>query len=126
MKWTSVRSSNQQTTRQHGHITMPRDPPCPPFLRGGNYARLRLGQNAFFLVLTLLTALPLLADEPASAVGPLMKLYQSGRLSAERQPAVVEMICNRGNERDLRVVFDKVIAPDGMSEPLRQIGRAHV
>jgi putative heme-binding domain-containing protein len=61
----------------------------------------------------------LLADEPASAVGPLMKLYQSGRLPAERQPAVVEMICNRGNDHDLRIVFDKVIATDGMPDPLR-------
>ncbi|MBI3862781.1 MAG: c-type cytochrome [Planctomycetia bacterium] len=59
------------------------------------------------------------ADETASAVGPLMKLYQSGRLSPERQPAVVEMICNRGNEHDLRVVFDKIVATDGMAEPLR-------
>jgi putative heme-binding domain-containing protein len=59
------------------------------------------------------------ADEPVSAVGPLMKLFQSGRLPAERQPAVVEMICNRGNEYDLRVVFDKVIGPDGMAETLR-------
>ena len=48
-----------------------------------------------------------------------MKLYQSGRLPAERQPAVVEMICNRGNEHDLRVVFEKVIAPDGMPAQLR-------
>src|SRR5262249_51543030 len=60
-----------------------------------------------------------LADEPISAVGPLMKLYQSGRLPAERQPAVVEMICNRGNEKDLRVVFEKVLTPDGMAAPLR-------
>ncbi len=48
-----------------------------------------------------------------------MKLYQSGRLPAERQPAVVEMICSRGNDHDLRVVFDKVVASDGMPEPLR-------
>src|SRR5262245_51691349 len=60
-----------------------------------------------------------LADEPISAVGPLMKLYQSGRLPAERQPAVVEMICNRGNEHDLRVVFDRVLQADGMAPALR-------
>lgn len=59
------------------------------------------------------------ADEAASAVGPLLKLYQSGRLPAERQPAVVEMICNRGNSRDLRVVFDRVLLPEGMSGALR-------
>ena len=35
-------------------------------------------------------------------VGPLMKLYRSGRLPTERQPTVVEMICSRGNEYDHR------------------------
>lgn len=48
------------------------------------------------------------ADEPASAVGPLMKLFQSGRLPAERLSTVVEMICTRGNEHDLHVIFEKV------------------
>ncbi len=69
----------------------------------------------------LLTALAsvLAAAEPASSVGPLMKLYQSGRLPAERQPAVVEMICNRGNAHDLRVVFDRILQPDGMDPALR-------
>jgi putative heme-binding domain-containing protein len=74
------------------------------------------------IVAMLLCAAPaslLPADEPASAVGPLMKLYQGGRLPAERQPAVVEMICNRGNENDLRVVFDRILPPDGMAPPLR-------
>ena len=75
--------------------------------------------GAATLLICSLTTLSLLADEPVSAVGPLMKLYQSGRLPAERQPAVVEMICNRGNDHDLRVVFDKIVAPDGMPAPLR-------
>jgi len=59
------------------------------------------------------------AAEPASAVGPLMKLYQSGKLPAERQPAVVEMICNRGNEHDLGVVFERILQPEGMAPALR-------
>jgi putative heme-binding domain-containing protein len=71
------------------------------------------------MLLCIITARLLPAEEPVSAVGPLMKLYQSGRLPAERQPAVVEMICNRGNENDLRVVFEKVLSPDGMAAPLR-------
>ncbi|MBS0203936.1 MAG: HEAT repeat domain-containing protein [Planctomycetes bacterium] len=58
-------------------------------------------------------------DQPESAVGPLMKLFQSGRLPAERQATVVEMICNRGNEHDLKVVFDKVVLPDGFAPDLR-------
>ena len=60
-----------------------------------------------------------LADDPPSAVGPVMKLFQSGRLPAERQGTVVEMICNRGNEHDLKVVFDKVAQPEGFSAELR-------
>src|SRR5579862_520387 len=75
--------------------------------------------TAIFLLIMWLTAIPLDADEPASAVGPLMKLYQSGRLPAERQPAVVEMICNRGNEHDLRVVLDKVLTAEGTPAALR-------
>lgn len=59
------------------------------------------------------------ADEPPSAVGPLMKLFQSGRLPAERQGTVVEMICNRGNEHDLKVIFDKIIEPEGFAPDLR-------
>jgi len=54
-----------------------------------------------------------------SAVGPLMKLFESGRLPPERQGTVVEMICNRGNENDLRVVFDRVVKPDGFKKELR-------
>jgi len=59
------------------------------------------------------------AAEPQSAVGPLMKLFQSGRVPPERLGTVVEMICNRGNEHDLKVVFDKVVQPDGFVPALR-------
>ena len=59
------------------------------------------------------------ATEPESAVGPLMKLFQSGRLPVERQATVVEMICNRGNQHDLKVVFDKVTQPDGFAPELQ-------
>lgn len=69
---------------------------------------------AFLLASTFLQA-----EDPPSAVGPLMKLFQSGRLPAERQGTVAEMICNRGNEHDLRVVFDRVVQPDGFPAELR-------
>lgn len=59
------------------------------------------------------------AEDPPSAVGPLLKLYKSNRLPAERQPAVAEMICNRGNEHDLRVVFERLVQPDGMAPALQ-------
>lgn len=60
------------------------------------------------------------AEDPPSAVGPVMKLFQSGRLPAERQGTVVEMICKRGNEHDLRVVFEKAVQPDGFPPDLRR------
>ena len=76
-----------------------------------------------FVSLVCLACLPLLSnalgDDPPSAVGPVMKLFQSGRLPAERQGTVVEMICNRGNEHDLRIVFDKIVQPEGFNASLR-------
>jgi putative heme-binding domain-containing protein len=60
-----------------------------------------------------------LAEEAASAVKPLMQLFQSGRLPPERQPTVVEMICKRGNEHDLRVIFDRIIQPEGFPPETR-------
>ena len=60
-----------------------------------------------------------LAEDPPSAVGPVLKLFKSGRLPPERQGTVVEMICSRGNEHDLRVVFDQLMMPAGFSPDLR-------
>lgn len=59
------------------------------------------------------------AQDTPSAIGPVLKLYQSGRLPPARQAPVVEMICNRGNEHDLRVVFDQLVSADGMPDDLR-------
>ena len=59
------------------------------------------------------------AEDPPSAVGPVMKLFKSGRLPVERQGTVVEMICTRGNEHDLRVIFDQLNQTDGFSRALR-------
>lgn len=73
---------------------------------------------AFCFLLNCLTTTAF-ADEPPSAVGPVMKLFQSGRLPVERQGTVVEMICNRGNEHDLKVIFEKVVRPEGFDATLR-------
>jgi hypothetical protein len=40
----------------------------------------------------------------SSTVAPLIKLLESGRVPAERQAAIVEMICTRGEAADLAVV----------------------
>lgn len=76
--------------------------------------------NAYvWLIVSTASAFSLYAEDPPSAVGPLMKLFQSGRLPADRQGAVAEMICNRGNAHDLQVIFDKVVQPDGFAPELR-------
>lgn len=76
---------------------------------------------AFLISMTLLTSTiyTVHAEDPPSAVGPVLKLFKSGRLPPERQGTVVEMICTRGNEHDLRVVFDQLLAPEGFTPDLR-------
>jgi putative heme-binding domain-containing protein len=70
------------------------------------------------LASTVLGAKGLSAQE--SAVAPLMKLLQSGRLPAERQGTVVEMIVKRGNANDLGFVFQQLQKPDGFTPAVRQ------
>ncbi len=73
----------------------------------------------FACLVILIWPLFVMADEPPSAVGPLLKLYRSGKLPAERQATVLEMISSRGNEHDLRVVWDKVLDPAAMTAAVR-------
>ncbi len=86
---------------------------------------LRFNQGSFAVCLVLGSLLCWVstgvvhAEDPPSAVGPVMKLFKSGRLPVERQDTVVEMICSRGNEHDLRVIFDQLNHTDGFSRVLR-------
>ncbi len=85
-----------------------------------NPFRARLGfVSLIAIAIAFAFATSLRAEDPPSAVGPVLKLFKSGRLPPERQGKVVEMICDRGNEHDLRVVFDQVMRPDGFAADLR-------
>ena len=55
----------------------------------------------------------------ADGAGPLLKLLQSGKLPPERLPAVVEMVCKKGNAEDLAYVFGQVLDPQAYSPELR-------
>ncbi|MGI8982290.1 MAG: HEAT repeat domain-containing protein [Pirellulaceae bacterium] len=66
----------------------------------------------------VLFAAPLAAEEPSPAA-PLMKLLQSGRLPAERVGAVVEMVCQKGNAKDLAYVFGQLQKPDAFKPAVR-------
>ncbi len=58
------------------------------------------------------------AEEPPSAVGPVMKLLRGGRVPEARLPAIVEIVGTRGNEQDLAFLFTSAIGP-GWSDDLR-------
>jgi putative heme-binding domain-containing protein len=62
---------------------------------------------------------PSLVHAQAATVAPLLRLLESGRLPAERQGTVVEMICTRGEAADLAVILRRLVAPDGFSPDLR-------
>lgn len=49
-----------------------------------------------------------LAEDPPSAVGPILGLLKSGRLPADRVGKVVELVCQRGNKHDLAFVLGLV------------------
>ena len=55
-----------------------------------------------------------------ATVAPLMRLLQSGRLPKERQPQVLEMVCQRGGPAELRFVFDQILKPDAFDPVLRR------
>lgn len=60
------------------------------------------------------------AQAQDAAVAPLMRLLQSGRLPKERQPQVLEMICQRGGPKELRFVLDQLLKPDSLDPVLRR------
>ena len=69
------------------------------------------------ILLVLITTV-LSSDEPSPAA-PLMKLLQSGRLPAERVGTVVEMVCQKGNAKDLAYVFSQLQKPDAYKPAVR-------
>lgn len=56
------------------------------------------------------------AADPPSAVGSMLTLLKSGRVPEQRLGTIVKLICDRGNEHDLRYVFDQVVDGDWPTE----------
>lgn len=56
----------------------------------------------------------------SGTAGPLLKLLQSGRLPAERQPQVVEMVVSRGGPDELAYIFQQLLKEDGFAPALRR------
>ncbi len=83
----------------------------------------RLG-TVFAQLGVALSILPLfhtqLAGQSASPVAPLVRLLETGRIPPDRQPAIIEIICQRGGPDDLSVVFRHVLDPKAMSATLRR------
>ncbi|MFN0017583.1 MAG: HEAT repeat domain-containing protein [Pirellulaceae bacterium] len=70
--------------------------------------------STFLIVLSTAT----FAEDPSPAA-PLMKLLQSGRLPAERVGTVVEMVCQKGNAKDLAYVFEQLQKPAALKPAVR-------
>lgn len=89
----------------------------------------RQGRLAVFLG-AIICALPLVGhafdDEPESAVGSVMRLWRSGRVAVDRLPSLIDIVGSRGNEHDLRFLYDQVLTaadwpPDLRLQGLRQL-----
>ncbi len=63
---------------------------------------------------------PVLAQEPASAVGAMLNLLKSGRVPESRLGTIVKLVCGKGNEHDLAYVFEQLQKPDHWPLQLRQ------
>lgn len=61
------------------------------------------------LSLMLLFAAVGWSADPPSAVGSMLTLLKSGRVPEARLGAIVKLICDRGNEHDLRFVYDQIL-----------------
>ncbi len=55
-----------------------------------------------------------------ATIAPLMRLLQSGRLPKERQPQVLQMVCQRGGSKELAYVFEQILKPDAFDSELRK------
>jgi putative heme-binding domain-containing protein len=68
-----------------------------------------------------MAACPLYAAEPES---PLVKLLRSGKVTADRMPVVVEMLCRNASADDLRYLYERVIDPEGLPAGARAVALA--
>lgn len=73
--------------------------------------------NVVAVVAVALSTCPAAAADAPSAVAPLMRLLQSGRLPEARKGTVVEMICSRGGSDDLAVMLASATSGE-FDEPL--------
>ncbi|MEZ6068577.1 MAG: hypothetical protein R3B90_23340 [Planctomycetaceae bacterium] len=72
---------------------------------------------ALLLLAASFTGLGVSADDaPPSAVGPLLKLLENGKLPPARLEPVAKMVCDRGNEHDLAVVYRQLIGTEWPEE----------
>jgi putative heme-binding domain-containing protein len=63
-----------------------------------------------------------LDDQPESAVGSVMRLWRSGRVAVDRLPSLIDIVGSRGNEHDLRFLYDQVLTAADWPAELRLRG----
>lgn len=69
------------------------------------------------LLITATAAPDVQAANPQAAT--FLKLLKSGRVPPQNVGTVLDLICGKGDEEDLRTVFDKTLEPDGLPAATR-------
>lgn len=74
----------------------------------------------FLLLISSVVAVSAEDGQPASAVGPLLRILQSGNLPQERVAFILDIIAEKGNAHDLGFVYGKLLADDGYQGAARK------
>src|SRR5690349_6049582 len=72
------------------------------------------------LVCIVLFALSPIEVHGQGAVGSLRRLLESGRVPADRQGTILEMICTRGEPDDLAAVFQLLDRPGALTPAMKR------
>lgn len=59
------------------------------------------------------------ADDAPSAVGPVMRLLQSGRVSESRLGQILQQVASRGNEHDLAYLYQQAVSENAYDADLQ-------
>ncbi|MCA9080673.1 MAG: c-type cytochrome [Planctomycetaceae bacterium] len=79
---------------------------------------IRIGALCLTLVVLGCGSAALAADSP-SAVAPLMKLLQSGKVPESNRERIISLICAKGNAADLAYILEQVLQPEVWPAELR-------
>ena len=119
MSWRNVELAEQMYESEFTCRTVPTE-----FTRKRRFSPKQTATTLLALVLGLLTTLPYSRaddqpEEAPSAVGAVMRLLKSGRVPEQRLSAILELVCERGNEHDLEYAWRSAVDAEMWSDEVR-------